>query len=129
MEIIFLIGRIIFGGYFIRNAFNHFLNHAALEGYTASKGVSMPALAVFVTGVLLLVGGIGVLLGIFIEWALLSLVLFLIPVSFIMHAFWKVSDPMAKSAEQINFMKNMALLGAVFIMFAIPTPWPYSFSL
>ena len=129
MEIIFLVGRVIFGGYFIRNAFNHFLNRNAMVGYAASKGAPMPSVAVFVTGVLMLIGGLGMLLGIFVELALLSLMIFLLPVSFVMHAFWKISDPMMKMMEQVNFMKNMALLGAVLMILAIPTPWPYSLAL
>ena len=35
---------------------------------------------------------------------------------FMMHAFWKVQDPMAKMSERVNFTKNMALLGAALIL-------------
>jgi hypothetical protein len=35
-----------------------------------------------------------------------------------MHAFWKVQDPTAKMGEMVNFMKNIALLGAVLIFLA-----------
>jgi putative oxidoreductase len=46
------------------------------------------------------------------------LVLFLIPVTFIIHPFWKIQDPAAKMGEMINFTKNLALLGAVLILLA-----------
>ena len=68
--------------------------------------------------VLLLVGGLSVLFDVLPIVGLIALVLFLVPVTFIMHAFWKVQDPMAKMGEMVNFMKNIALLGAVLILLA-----------
>jgi len=45
-----------------------------------------------------------------------ALVLFLLPVTYMMHAFRKIQDPMVKMGEMVNFMKNHALLGAVLIL-------------
>jgi putative oxidoreductase len=45
-------------------------------------------------------------------------VLFLVPVTIMIHPFWKVQDPAAKMGEMINFTKNLALLGAVLMMLA-----------
>lgn len=126
MEIAFLIGRILFGGYFLMNGLNHLIKFGMLQGYAASKGVPSPGLAVVVAGLLILLGGAGMLLGAYIQWAVAALVVFLVPVSFKMHNFWSVSDPQMKMAEMVNFTKNMALLGAALMILAIPTPWPYS---
>lgn len=114
-----LIGKVVFGGYFIMNAYNHFKNHKGLGMYAVAKGVpeKLANSAVFLTGVMLLLGGVGILLGIYVEIALLILAVFLIGVSFQMHQFWKVEDPMQKMGEQINFFKNMALLGAILLIF------------
>jgi len=109
------------------NAINHFSQADMLSGYAASQGVKSPKLAVFVSGLLLLAGGAGILLGVYVSWAVLALVLFLVPVSFKMHAFWKVSEPNMKMMEMVNFTKNMALLGAALMLLAISTPWPLSF--
>lgn len=125
-DIIFLIGRILFGGYFLLMAWNHFTKVGALAGYAQSKGVPMPQAAVLVGGVLLLAGGLGILLGAYVEWAVLALVLFLVPVSFAMHNFWAVADPTMKMADMINFQKNMALLGAALMMLSVSTPWPFA---
>ena len=123
-DILFLIGRLLLGGYFIVSGINHFMKMGMLAGYSQSKGVPMPKIAVIVTGVLLLFGGLGILLGIFIEWAILALVVFLVPVNFIMHAFWKVEDANMKMMEMVHFMKNLALLGALLMLLSIPM-WPY----
>lgn len=110
MIYIFYIARIIFGGYFLLNAYNHFKNHTALAGYAGSMKVPYPKTAVIGTGVLLLIGGLGILLWFAVPIAVLAIALFLIPTSFMMHAYWKVSDQMARMNQKIQFQKNMAIL-------------------
>lgn len=124
--ILFLIGRILFGAYFLRNALNHFMNIGMMSGYAASKGVPMPQLAVLGSGLLLAIAGLGILFGVWVDIAVAALVLFLIPVTFQMHAYWKVADPMMQMAESINFWKNLALLGAALMLLMIPQPWAYA---
>lgn len=94
-------------------------------GYAQSKGVSSPKLAILGSGILLLIGSLSIILGYQPIIGVIALALFLIPVSFKMHAFWKIQDPMAKMNERINFEKNMALLGAALMILAI-TVWTYS---
>ncbi len=127
MALLFLVGRILFGGYFVMMGVNHFRNNMMLSQYAQSKGVPSPSTAVYVTGLMLLLGGVGILLGQYVGLAALLLVVFLLLVSFKMHNFWTISDPMAKMPEMVNFYKNMALLGAVLMLLMIPQPWVYSF--
>jgi putative oxidoreductase len=111
-------GRILLGGFFINGAFNHFKNLEMMSAYAKSKGTPLPKLSVAFTGLLLLIGGISVLFNIFPVIGFISLILFLVPVSLIMHAPWKVEDPQVRMNETINFMKNFALTGAVMILLA-----------
>lgn len=126
MDILFLIGRIVFGGYFIISGINHFTKHEMMVGYSESKGVKGAGFWVYVSGFVILLGGLGVLLGVYIGLSVLLLVIFLLAVSFKMHAFWAVTDPMMKMPEMVNFMKNMALVGAALMILGIPTPWSFS---
>ena len=112
------IGRILFGGYFAFSGFNHFKMLDMMSGYAKSKGAPMPKLSVAFSGALLIAGGLSVLFDILPGFGLVALVLFLLPVTFIMHAFWKVQDPAERMHEMVNFMKNIALLGAVLILLA-----------
>jgi putative oxidoreductase len=120
MMYLFVLGRVLLGGYFIMNGYNHFAHSKMLAGYAGSKGVPMPSLAVPFTGLMLLVGGLGILLGVFIQLSIILISVFLIVTSFMMHQYWKVSDQMVRMGEEINFKKNMALLGAVLMLLAIP---------
>ena len=118
MQTILIIGRILFGGFFLFNGLNHFKNIASLKQYAASKKVPAPKLATMLTGLLLLVGGLGVMFNFYVTISLWFLVIFLIPMSLIMHAFWKETDPNARMLEMNNFLKNMALAGAALMLLA-----------
>lgn len=126
MTIAFLIGRIILGVYYLFNASNHFFQLNTMAAYAQSKGVPAPKLAVLVSGVLLLIGGLSILTGFQPLIGIAALVLFFLPVTFVMHAFWKVQDQMARIREMVDFLKNIALMASALMLLAIPTPWPFS---
>jgi uncharacterized membrane protein YphA (DoxX/SURF4 family) len=128
MEILLLLGRIIFGGFFIMSGINHFTNVKTMAGYSASKNIPAPSVAVVGSGVMLVVGGLSVVLGFLPILGLLLLILFLVPTSFLMHNFWTVQDPQFRAAEQINFLKNMALTGAALALMYGATNWPLAIS-
>ena len=46
MRSLFVLGRAIFGGYFLYNGINHFINESMMSQYAASKGVAAPDAAV-----------------------------------------------------------------------------------
>lgn len=122
----FLLGRIIVGAYLLWSAFNHFSRLGPMSQYAAAKGVPLPGVAVAVTGVLLLIAGLSFLLGYLPRFGVLALVAFLLPTTFLMHQFWNETQPMARTAELVNFTKNLALLGSALMFLAIPEPWPAS---
>ena len=123
---LFLLGRVIFGGFFIYSGVNHFLATDFMTQYVASKGMPLPEIAVLLTGALLVVGGLSIVLGMLPQMGLTCLALFLIGVTPIMHDFWNVADPAQRMNEMGNFFKNVSLLGACLMMYAIPQPWARS---
>ena len=92
MEVVFLIGRIVLGIYYIFNASNHFFQAKMMNGYAASKGVPAPKLAVFGSGLILALGGLSILTGFQPYIGVFLIVLFLVPVAFFMHNFWAIED-------------------------------------
>jgi putative oxidoreductase len=126
MDDLFLMGRMIFGGFFLYNGANHFLSNAMFVQYTAAKGVPMPEIAVAIAGLLIVVGGFCVLVGLWPYLGALCITLFLIGVTPIMHNFWAIADETQRTVELANFAKNLALLGGALMMVGVPRPWPYS---
>jgi putative oxidoreductase len=117
MDVLLLIGRILFGALFLGSALGHLTQTDAMAGYAGSKGVPQPKLMTIVTGLMLLVGGLMVILGVWGDVGALLLVAFLIPTALIMHNFWKETDPMNKQMEMISFNKDVALAGAALVLF------------
>lgn len=126
MRALHLLGRTIFGAYFVYNGINHFLNREMMSQYAAAKGVSNPDAAVQATGALMLAGGVSVLAGVKPRQGLVAIIAFLLPVSLQMHRFWEVEDQQQRMAEMTNFLKNLALAGAALAMLEIEEPWPVS---
>ena len=122
-----LIGRILFAMIFIASGMNHFFKLNDGAAYATAKGVPAAKLMTVVSGLVILLGGVSVLLGWhrFIGAGLI--VIFLVPTAFVMHAFWKETDPMMMQNEMAHFMKDMALVGAaLLIAFYSGMPWPMS---
>jgi uncharacterized membrane protein YphA (DoxX/SURF4 family) len=122
-----LVGRILFSLIFIISGIQHITKLDAMTAYAQSKGLPAPKAAVALSGVLILVGGALVLIGWtrFIGVGLLFL--FLIPTAFLMHPFWKETDPVARQNEMAHFLKVIALAGAaLFIAYYGGTWWPLS---
>ena len=122
----FLVGRIVVGFYWLYNAFKHFTSVDHMARAAAAHGVPAPELFVVFGGVLLLVGGLSFVLGLFPRIGIAAVVMFLLPVTLIMHAFWADHSAATRSMNLINFTKNAALLGSTLMFAAIPRPWPYS---
>ncbi|WP_227982890.1 DoxX family protein [Nocardia spumae] len=118
MSVLVLIGRILFVVLFVSSAIGHLTQADAMAGYARSKGVPMPKEAVLGSGVVLLIGGLAVLLGVWADLGALLLFVFLLPTAFLMHPFWKESDPEAKQGEMVHFNKDLALAGAALMLFA-----------
>lgn len=120
MDNLFLLGRLLLGGYFIMNGYNHIKNLNSLTAYAKSKGVPYAKEATLLTGAMLLLGGAGILFWMYVPIAVLLLSIFLLVTTLKMHQYWKVTDPMQRMGEHINFYKNLALLGAVILLLFIP---------
>src|SRR5438034_11363723 len=126
MQYLFLAGRVLYGGFFLLAGIDHFRLVGMMTPYAAAKGIPAPRLAVLGSGSLIVLGGLSILLGARPDWGVLLLTAFLVPTSFLMHNYWTATDPSARLMDMTNFKKNIALLGAAWMLLLIPQPWPLS---
>jgi uncharacterized membrane protein YphA (DoxX/SURF4 family) len=119
VDVLVLIGRILFSAIVLVSAAGHFMQTDGMTGYAQSRGVPAARAAVLLGGVLLLLGGASVLLGVWPDLGALLLVTFLVPTALLMHGFWKESDPQAKQMEQVQFFKDLALAGAALMLLGL----------
>ena len=126
MKTPFLIGRILFGGFFLYNGIHHLTQRKNMAAYTATKGVPKPELAVTVSAVPLIAGGTSLLLGLKPKWGALAVIGFLAGVSPIMHDFWRNADPNERMNNMTAFLKNLALAGGALALMGVEEPWEAS---
>ena len=119
MDLIIVIGRILFGGFFLMSGINHFTKLEAMTGYAKYKKLPAAKLGVLISGLMLVIGGITIILGYYADLGALLLAIFLVLAAVIFHNFWKETDATAKQNEMLGFMKDMALAGAALILFAL----------
>ncbi|MEV6338844.1 DoxX family protein [Nocardia vinacea] len=86
--------------------------------FVKAKGLPLPALAVYGSGVCLLAGGLSVLLGVWPDLGSLVLAVFLVIAAVTMHNFWAQTQPQAKQNDRSHFNKNIELAGASLMLFA-----------
>jgi putative oxidoreductase len=114
MRFLVLSGRVLFALIFITAAPRHFSSEGI--GHAAQLGVPLATLLVPISGALALGGGLSVALGYRARWGAWALVAFLVPVTFMMHGFWRLSDPVLVHTQQALFAKNISMLGAALMV-------------
>ena len=126
MKTPFLIGRLLFAGFFINSGISHLQKRKEIAEYARAKGVPEPELAVMLSSVPLLLGGTSLLLGVKPKLGAVAVLGFLAAVSPVMHDFWRNEDPEERKANMIDFMKNIALAGGALALMGVDEPWEAS---
>jgi uncharacterized membrane protein YphA (DoxX/SURF4 family) len=122
----FLLGRLVFGGFFLYSGIHHFLDRKMLAQYAASKKVPAPDVAVMASGAMMIMGGASILSGVKPKLGTLAIMGFLGGVSPMIHDFWSHQDPNQRLADMVYFTKNLALLGGALALMGVEEPWPAS---
>ena len=116
--ILILVGRLVFGGFLAFQGLNHFMNTDEMAGYARSKGVPAARFGVIASGMLLLLGGLGIILGVYPSIAAGMLAVFFVLVTPVMHDFWAAPEA-EQQTEMVDFIKNVELLGASLVFLVL----------
>jgi len=111
---VFVLGRFFFALIFLFAAPNHFTKQTI--AFSAFQGVPLAWIAVPLSGVVAIAGGLSILLGYRAKLGAWLIVLFLIPVTLMLHKFWTATDPMMAQIQMILFMKNVSMLGGALLI-------------
>jgi uncharacterized membrane protein YphA (DoxX/SURF4 family) len=118
MDVVLLIGRILFAFQFVSAGYGfHLRQREMATGYAKSMGAPAPEITVVLTGIQIIVAGLMIVLGIWVDLAALLVIAFLIPTNYWMHSFWKMDDPEQKLQNRTHFWKNTALIGGALFLF------------
>ena len=114
MRYVAFVGRQLFSILFILASANHF-NPLTIAA-AARHGVPAAEVLVPLSGLVALMGGLSVFVGLHARVGAALLVLFLVPVTFLMHNFWAFVDPSVIELERAMFMKNLTMLGGALLI-------------
>ena len=107
-------GRALFASVFLLSALGHFSNETF--AYAASRGVPLANVVVPFAGFLAFFGGMSVAIGYQTRIGAWLLVLYLVPVTFVMHRYWAIADDAAATTERAHFLKNISMLGGALLL-------------
>jgi uncharacterized membrane protein YphA (DoxX/SURF4 family) len=119
MNAVLIIGRILLAFMFINGGYSHFTKLEAMTGYAKYKKLPAAKLGVIISGLMILLGGLSILLGYYVDLGALLLAIFLISSALIFHDFWRETDATAKMNATTAFWKNISIAGAALIIFGL----------
>ena len=112
-----LVGRILLAVLFLKSGWGKVGGFEQTAAMKASKGVPLANIALIVTILLELGGGILLVIGFKARWVALAFALWLIPVTIMFHGYWNA--PADQVMNQTNhFFKNVAIFGGMLMVFA-----------
>src|SRR5271166_5228621 len=116
-DLMALVGRILLAAMFVISGYGKLTGFDGAVGYIASKGLPMPQLLAAAAILVELGGGLAIVIGWKTRWVALAFILFLIVITPIFHNYWAApADQMM--GQQINFMKNLTILGGMLLLLA-----------
>lgn len=118
MDVIVLIARILFAAIFLASGIGHLTQAEGMAGYAKSQGIPAAKLGVIVSGLLMLVGALSIVFGVWGDLGALMILAAVLPIALLMHKFWKVEGE-ARMNEQIQFNKSLSLAGGALALFAL----------
>ena len=124
MKFVPLIGRALFSVIFMFSAVSKFSDYYVYEAQT--KGIPFSEILIPLVGIFELVAALSILFGFLSRWGSWIIVLLLFPITFTMHDFWNVADPVAYQLTLMTFMKNISIIGGALLISHFGTG-PYSF--
>ena len=112
--IVAVIGRLFLVTIFLSSALmNKIPKFSDVAGYMAANDVPAPKLMLAGAIVFLIMGSVSILIGYKARVGATLLLIFLVLATYYFHDFWTIEDAQEKQMQMIQFMKNLALIGAM----------------
>lgn len=113
-----VLGRLMLAAIFLLSAAGKLSNFHGTAGMMASKGISAATILLVGAIAFELAGGLSLVLGYRARIGAALLLVFLVLATYYFHDFWKVADPKDQQDQMIQFLKNLAIMGAMVLIIA-----------
>ncbi|MDX1942818.1 MAG: DoxX family protein [Saprospiraceae bacterium] len=117
-NIVDLIGRILLSFIFLYDAYDSIFYFKATKVKMTAYGLTWNQDFLLIAAIFLLIlGGLFVLLGYRARFGAILLLLYWIPVTFIVHSYWNDPEP-ERRLQALLFSKNLAIIGGLLMVWA-----------
>ena len=110
-DLALLIGRVAFAALFLPSGFSKLMNLQAFMYNIDGRHVPLAPVLAPIAAAAEFLGGLALLLGVQVRFASVLLLLFTVAATLIAHRFWEYQPGAARAMQQINFFKNVAIVG------------------
>ena len=114
-------GRTLMSGIFISGGWAAFIEPGPRVAKAGAVGLSNPELAVRANGLAMVAGGTALAVGVWPRAAAAGLIASLAATTVAGHAFWDEDDPKVRAQQRTQFLKNLAIVGGLAVLFASDT--------
>jgi putative oxidoreductase len=116
-DALLLIARILIGWIFVQSGMGKLMDINAFAASLARNGVPAPTLFAYIGAPVEFVGGLALLLGFAARYAAALMILFVIVATLIAHRYWQLADAAQHRVQEVNFYKNLAIIGGMMSLF------------
>ncbi|MDC3086773.1 DoxX family protein [Gammaproteobacteria bacterium] len=114
---IYLTGRVVIGLYFLVPGISKVLSFPEYIQIVTINEVPFPAFSLILVILCQLIFGSSIILGRFLKLGSLILAINIIMFNFYIHDFWNINDAINQKHEMQNFIKNIAILAGLLILY------------
>ena len=107
-----LAGRILIAAIFVISGAGKVMDYSGTLGYMTKAGLPFPEVLLFASVIIEIGCGLALVVGWKTRWAAAALFLWMIPVTWVFH------NPVGGQEQMIHFMKNLAIMGGLLVLFA-----------
>lgn len=117
-DTLWLLGRVLIGGIFIESGIEKFYDLGAFAALLVAAGIPKAAATLMspLGATVEVLGGLAIVLGMLTRYAAVLMIAFVIVATLVAHRFWELQGE-DRTAQLINFAKNMGLIGGFLFVF------------
>jgi putative oxidoreductase len=108
------IGRFLMSVIFILSGAGKLMQFSGTADMMASKGIPLAHIALALSIIIEIGGGLALLAGFKLRYVALVMALWLVPVTLVFHNFWAYQGQ-DRMMQQTNFLKNLAIIGGLLV--------------
>lgn len=116
-DVALLFGRLFIAALFLPSGIQKATNISGITGMLASKGLPYPSTLAILAVIVEIAAPVALILGIASRLTAILLIGFTVVATLTAHAYWQMPEA-AQAAQQIQFFKNLAVIGGLLFYFA-----------